>query len=266
MDGDLKNIIETGDAIRTAEQLLRGGDRLYAGTIGIDGRPQVRPASFAFVRDGALYFLTLKSSRMYAELSKTPFIQFCGRGGESGLSFRLSGKAVFTEDPEITEPAAGACPEVLERAGGEMKMLIVFFLTGAELLIESETPNEPETKMLLPDPSGVLIGIAVKKKTELRDRLTRVFERRETEPPLKEGKAARLYDGAMFVFAEAAKALWPRMDITPLERAAVFETYDEREKYTMLAARIIGNAVVDSPEDVTYWLDPERWTETGFEV
>ena len=49
-----------------------------------------------------------------------------------------------------------------------------------------------------------------------------------------------------------------------LERAAVFETYDEREKYTAAAAALIGNAEIDSPEDITYWLDPERWKEAEF--
>ena len=48
------------------------------------------------------------------------------------------------------------------------------------------------------------------------------------------------------------------MDIRPIERAAVFETWDEREKYTKLAARLIGNAVIDKPEDLTFWLDAER--------
>ena len=47
------------------------------------------------------------------------------------------------------------------------------------------------------------------------------------------------------------------MDIRPIERAAVFETYDERERFTSLAASLIGNAKIDKPEDVTYWLNRE---------
>ena len=63
--------------------------------------------------------------------------------------------------------------------------------------------------------------------------------------------------GALFVFAEAAKALWPRMDIQPIERAAVFETYDEREKYTLLAKKKIGNTRITKPEDLSYWTSEE---------
>ena len=95
--------------------------------------------------------------------------------------------------------------------------------------------------------------------------MIRVLERREAEPPQLDPsldeETAKLYDGALFVFAEAAKALWPRMDIQSIERAAVFETWDEREKYTALAARIIGNAVISYPEDITYWLNPETLKE-----
>ena len=51
------------------------------------------------------------------------------------------------------------------------------------------------------------------------------------------------------------------MDIRPIERAAVFETWDQREHYTKLAAALIGNAVIDKPEDLSYWLNPETLKE-----
>ena len=101
------------------------------------------------------------------------------------------------------------------------------------------------------------MGITIRKKTELRDRLARILERREAEPPAVIDETAKLYDGALFLFAEAAKALWPRMDVRPIERAAVFETWDQREHYTKLAAELVGNAVIDKPEDFSYWLNPE---------
>lgn len=258
---DELNALLGGKRYASAAELLLKSGTVFAATVGLDGRPQVRPAAFAFEQDGALYFLTLKSSRMYAELSKTPWVQFGVFNAERAVSFRLSGKAVFTEDAAVIERAAGACPLTLAAAGGEHKMLIAFFLTGATALLET---GADETKLTLPDPAGVLIGITVKKKPELRDRIARVIERREAEPPAKTADAARLYDGALFVFADAAKALWPRMDVTPLERAAVFATYDERESFTASAAALIGNAVIDSPEDITYWLDPERWKEAEF--
>ena len=254
---------DTKEPLGTAVQILNRFSPLYAGTVGLDGKPQVRPVSFAGEADGALYFLTAKNCRMYAELSKTPYIGLCAFDAESETVFRLSGKVSFTEDDDVIERCVLSCPTVLQNAGGDRKTLIAFFLLEASL--EAENALLPSVELRLPDPSGILIGITIKKKTELRDRLTRVFERREAEPPLLDpsldAETVKLYDGALFVFAEAAKALWLRIDIRPVERAAVFETWDEREKYTALAARLIGNAVIAYPEDITYWLNPETLKE-----
>ena len=253
MDKDICN--------RLSEIFTTNPATLCAATTGLDGRPGIWPASFAFLRDGAMYFLTLKSSMFYAGLSKTPYIQFLAFDRDTGGSVRLSGKVCFTEDEDITGSAAEACPGVLEKAGGNKKMLIAFFLTGAEAVIE--TAGEEET-FRLPDPSGVLIGLKIKKKTELRDRISKILGQRETDPPRLAEDDMRLFDGALFVFAEAAKAIWPRMDIRSIERSAEFETYDEREKYTSQAALLIGNAVIDKPEDLTYWLDPSKWSGGKF--
>ncbi len=256
----IKKLLDKKDYTGTTAAILKDAQSVYAATVGLDNRPQVRPAWFAYERGGALYFLTLKSSRMYAELSKTPYVQFCVPGGEAFETFRLSGKAVFTEDEALTELAASSCPQVLQKAGGDMKFLIVFFLTGASAMIETQ---EDAISFKLPDSKEAPVGIKIKKKTELRDRLARVFERRESDPPAADSADLKKYDGALLVFAEAAKALWPRMDVRPVERAAVFETYDEREKYTSLASSKIGNAVIDKPEDITYWLDFRKWSEGG---
>ncbi len=249
------------DPAGTAARILSGDHPLFAATVGLDGRPQIRTAAFAYEENGGLYFVTLKSGRMYAELSKTPYIQVCACEPETRTIFRLSGKVCFTEDPAVIGKCAAARPDTLETAGGETKMLIAFFPLGAEAVLESESGEVPAASLRLPDPSGVLIGITIKKKTELRDRIARVLERREAEPPALDADLLKLYDGALCVFADAAKALWQRMDIRPIERAAVFETYDEREKYTALAAALIGNAVIAFPEDITYWLNPDTLKE-----
>ncbi len=255
----LKNFLDKKNYTGKAAEILENAPFIYAATVGLDNRPQVRHASFAYERDGALYFLTLKSSRMYAELCIKPYVQFCVPGGEAFETFWLSGKAVFTEDEALTELAASSCPQVLQKAGGDMKFLIVFFLTGASAMIETQ---EDTISFKLPDSKEAPVGIKIKKKTELRDRLARVFERRESDPPAADPEDLKTYDGALFVFADAAKALWPRIDIRPVERSAVFETYDEREKYTSLASSKIGNAVIDKPEDITYWLDFEKWKKS----
>ena len=67
---------KTMEASEIAARLENSGP-VYAGTVGLDGRPQLRRVSFLLQREGALYFLTAKSRRLYAELCKTPYIQLC---------------------------------------------------------------------------------------------------------------------------------------------------------------------------------------------
>ena len=237
--------------------LLERSAPVYAGTVGLDGRPQLRPVCFLFQQEGALFFLTAKNRLLYGELCKTPYIQLCVPERESETLLRISGKVCFTEDADLIRRCCSERPAVAEALGEEERALIAFFLLGVRAertALYGEVPLEARS---LPDPSGLPVGITIKKKTELRDRLVRILERREAEPPALPDETARLYDGALFLFAEAAKALWPRMDIRPIERAAVFETWDQREQYTKLAAELIGNAVIDKPEDLTHWLNPE---------
>ena len=118
---DELNALLGGKRYASAAELLLKSGTVFAATVGLDGRPQVRPAAFAFEQDGALYFAALKSSRMYAELSKTPWAQFCVLDAERGVSFRLSGKAVFTEDEAVTARAAEARPTCLPPPGANAR-------------------------------------------------------------------------------------------------------------------------------------------------
>lgn len=245
------------DELAEIAALLEQAAPVYAGTVGLDGRPQLRPVCFLLQRDGGLYFLTAKSRRFYAELCKTPYIQLCVSEPGTERCLRISGKVCFTEEKDLILRGIRERPAMAAALGGDEKALIAFFLTGVRVERTALFEEVPLEARSLPDPTGVLVGVTIKKKTELRDRLARILERREAEPPAELDETAKLYDGALFLFAEAAKALWPRMDIRPIERAAAFETWDQREHYTKLAAELVGNAVIDKPEDLSYWLNPE---------
>ena len=254
-------MMKKSNELSAITELLERSAPVYAATVGLDGRPQLRPVCFLFQQDGALYFLTAKSRRLYAELCKSPDIQLCVSDRETETCLRLSGKVCFTEDQDLILRCFRERPAVTAALGGDRKALIAFFLMGVRVEQSACYEEAPLEAWTLPDPTGVPVGITIKKKTELRDRLARILERREAEPPATADEIIKLRDGALFLFAEAAKALWPRMDIRPIERAAVFETWDQREHYTKLAAELIGNAVIDKPEDLSYWLNPETLKE-----
>lgn len=215
-----------------------------AAVIGLDGHPEARPAALRSGEGGMLTFEAARNTRFYAELSRKPFISLSARDPDGDAFLRIGAKICFAEDEEA------------DRRG-----VSVFFLTEA---IAEVTVGEAEKTFHLPDPTGVLRGVTIRKKTELRDRLSKILVRREEGGPAAVSEdlfTVKLCDGALLLFAETAKALWPRMDVQPIERAAVYETWDEREEFVRLAKRLIGNAVVDKPEDLTYWLNPETLTE-----
>ena len=243
--------------VGTAAELLGSARRIYAAVIGLKGKPEIRRADFAFEENGGLYFAAAKNTRFYAELSMKPAVSLSAEAAEKNVVLRLGAKAVFAEDGALIETCLARNAELGAKYRDCPEMLIAFFLTDISAELYESGADFPAVSVRLPDPAGTVTGVVIRKKTELRDRLAKILIRREEEGPAEDHATAGLYDGALFLFAETAKKLWPRMDITPIERAAVFETYDERERYTALARSLIGNAVIDKPEDLTYWLNPE---------
>ena len=108
---------------------------------------------------------------------------------------------------------------------------------------------------------GLARGITIRKKKELKERLTKLLEERAAQGredlsgDVQERR--KLYDGALALMAEAGKKLWPRMNVQILEPVLLYETYNEREDYMCRAGRRIGNAVIDQPEDFTWLLSDE---------
>jgi len=242
------------DAAAAAALLTRAGWVCIA-SIGLDGQPQARRVRLGFCENGAFWFCLKKSERLYAEISLKPHVQLCAWDAQMGTELRLSGTACFSEEEAIlARCVSGDADEAAEHAR-EPKMRIAFCLSAVsgELL----TPAAPPRTLRWADAGGVPLGVRIKKKTELRDRLSRILARREEEGTVAADEAQKLYDGALFLFAEAAKALWPRLDVQPIERAACFATWDERERYTELARRRLRGVVIGKVEDFTEYLNRE---------
>ncbi len=232
---------------------------LYAATLGLDKGPRVHPAELCIAEEDAFWFAVPKCERFYAELSLSPWVQLCVCDGESGTVLHMEGTVRFSEDPEVISRCLEANRRLRDRWGGEPSMLIAWFLQDGICRL---LPGGGGDEQVFPlgTPANALLGIRFRKKKELRDRLAAILLEREAQGGTPQGEARRLqqlYDGALLYFVETAKALWPRMDIRPIERSALFETYDEREKFVDLAKRAIGNAVIDKPEDLTCWLSKE---------
>ena len=245
------------------------GDRqvLYAATMGFDKTPNVHPVELCYEHEGALYFAVPKCGRFYGELSTYPLVKLCAFNEESGAVLTLSGKPVFTEDGTVISKCISSCRSIRKAWGHDTKMLIAWFLTDAVCEITGPMDGDREVYEL-GTPENVLIGVRIKKDKELRDRLVSIMEERESEQLIAEDETElyqqKLYDAAVLYFAETAKEIWPRMNIQPIERSLLFETYDERERFVLRAKKLIGNAEINKPEDLTYWLN--KGMLTGLEA
>ena len=244
------------DSIEKIKLILKKKPVLIAGTMGFDKRPQLHKAEICFEEDGVFYFAVPKCESYYGEISTFPELVLCAYDPKEQLLLRLKGKAVFTEEEDVVRRCLAGSSSLQKTWGKDPGMLIAYFLKDltAELLYDDGTREEA----VLGTPENAIVGITIKKDKEIRDRLVRLMERREAEKPqYADEKALRLqktYDGTLLYIAEKAKELWPRMDIQPMERSILFETYDEREEYTGLARKRLGNTRIDKPEDLTYWL------------
>ncbi|MBR3436222.1 MAG: pyridoxamine 5'-phosphate oxidase family protein [Lachnospiraceae bacterium] len=252
------------EGLEKLKAFLRKQPVMYIAVTGLDKRPDVHPAELCYEEDGALYFAAAKCETFYGELSMDPVVRMCVLDRETGVLLNLRGKAVFTEDETVVSRCIRECRSVREAWGHEPGMLIAWFLRDVVFEFVCVKDGTKETYEL-GTPENVLVGIELKKDKEIRDRLSKILEEREAQDLRPENEDAlmqqKLYDGALLYFAETAKALWPRMDIGPIERSVLYETYDEREHFTGLAKKIIGNAVISKPEDLTYWLNKETLSQ-----
>ena len=66
-------------------------------TIGLDGKPKVRPFLFMFERNDRIYFCTSNKKEVYKEIQKNPSVELCVMSEEMSW-LRLNGKVVFSNE------------------------------------------------------------------------------------------------------------------------------------------------------------------------
>lgn len=89
-----------------ADYLDRIGIQFMA-TIGLDGKPKVRPMQYMILEDGKLWFCTNSQKAVYAELQANPHIELCGcRLEEDEMQtpwIRFSAEVVFEQRQDIRD-------------------------------------------------------------------------------------------------------------------------------------------------------------------
>lgn len=90
---------------------LSKSDVQYFATIGLDGKPKVRPFQFMFEEGSKLWFCTSNQKEIYQELQNQPYIELCATG-EKKSWLRLSGRVVFSDKLKIKEKVFEVSPLV----------------------------------------------------------------------------------------------------------------------------------------------------------
>lgn len=127
-------------------EYLRKSQVQYLATIGIDGKPKVRPFQFKLEDGGKLYFSTLSDKQIYKEITRQPWIEFCA-SGENFSWIRLSGKVVFSDDLTIkTRIFEEAIPLIRSfYKSPDNPAFALFYLDEAVATISDLSGNPPKT-------------------------------------------------------------------------------------------------------------------------
>ena len=125
---------------------LKKSQTQYLATIGMDGKPKVRPFQFKLKDGGKLYFSTTNDKQVYQEIVRHPYVELCACG-EHWSWLRLSGRVVFSQDrsikSRIIEEAIPLIKAVYKTPDNPLWAL--FYLDEATATIADLSGNPPQT-------------------------------------------------------------------------------------------------------------------------
>ena len=122
-------------------QFLKENPLQYCATVGLDGKPKVRPSQLLFHEGGTLYYCTGAKKEDYAELCQNPCPEICTSTMNRWL--RIRGRAVWTEELLVKQRALAVNPLVRSICRtADNPELKVFFIADAEAVLADFTASE----------------------------------------------------------------------------------------------------------------------------
>jgi uncharacterized pyridoxamine 5'-phosphate oxidase family protein len=116
----------------------------YLATVGLDGKPKVRPFQFMLEQDGKLYYCTNNTKQAYKEIQKRPYVEIC-TCSPAYAWLRLSGKVVFSKDLSIKKKIVES-HDLLKTLykTAENPIFEIFYLENAKAVISDFSGNPPK--------------------------------------------------------------------------------------------------------------------------
>lgn len=124
---------------------LRANPLQYFSTVGLDGKPKVRPFQFMIEEGGRFYFCTSNKKKVFKEMQKQPYVEICVAAPDFAW-LRLAGKVVFTQDLAIKEKIQATSPLVRSLyKTADNPVFEAFYLDDATATIADFSGNPPKT-------------------------------------------------------------------------------------------------------------------------
>lgn len=120
----------------------------YFATIGLDGRPKVRPFQFMLEQDGKLFFCTNNKKDVFAQLKECPYVEITS-SSQTFAWLRLNGKVIFSNDIEIKKAvieSSALVKSIYQTA--ENPIFEIFYLEDAKAVIADFSGNPPAEYVL----------------------------------------------------------------------------------------------------------------------
>ncbi|MCB2360373.1 pyridoxamine 5'-phosphate oxidase family protein [Clostridium estertheticum] len=115
----------------------------YFATIGLDGKPKVRPFQFMIEQDEKLYFCTNNQKDVFEQIKKYPYIEVTTSSPRFEW-IRLSGKVVISKDIEIKKiiiKTSDLVKSLYKTA--ENPIFEIFYIEDAKAVISDFSGNPP---------------------------------------------------------------------------------------------------------------------------
>jgi uncharacterized pyridoxamine 5'-phosphate oxidase family protein len=115
----------------------------YVATVGLDGKPRVRPFQFMGEHSGKLYYCTNNQKNVFKQIQMQPYIEI-STSSPTDAWIRLSGKVVFSKDKDIKKKVIEGNP-LLKKLyqSADNPVFEIFYLEEATAVINDFSGNPP---------------------------------------------------------------------------------------------------------------------------
>ena len=117
------------DGIGTVTSLLKYWPMQYVTTLGLDGKPKIRPLEYKFEEDGVLYFDTVDFYTSYKEMQAYPYITLCIGDQETMSYLTVTGKVNFIYDEDIINKCFENSEVLTSQFGNNRSHVSAYYLT-----------------------------------------------------------------------------------------------------------------------------------------